>query len=389
MPDLAVFLSNPGHHVATMAPVIDYVAQRGVSSKIFSFCELRGFASPTARFAAGGNEVVALWPRALRRAPGGPGEARALGLGRRRRLLQTLAWRLILGPGLARRLEPVPRFAVLPNDSAFPYDRLAALLARRRIPYVLVQEGIRFPLPAERASRYGLGGARALAVWGEASAEHFRALGIEPSRIHVTGSPRFDHNRPGARQLPGGSRRGSPALLLITNPIDAQGFCSTAQKTALVAQLVSHLRQALSDGRLTLTLRPHPGEKAGAYLEALAPEDRDLLSFDDGSSLDDAMSCHDIAIVMASTVGLEALQKGLALAVLPTPGHGFVHDYVERHAAIGLVMDDSLPAQLLHHAAPSAEYQDAVDSYLDYHLAHSGQATQQVGQLMIDLLDDE
>ncbi|NIY17466.1 MAG: hypothetical protein GWM98_22600, partial [Nitrospinaceae bacterium] len=42
------------------------------------------------------------------------------------------------------------------------------------------------------------------------------------------------------------------------------------------------------------------------------------------------------AIVLASTVGLEALMMDVSLGVLEIPGSGFVYDYVEQGAAMGL-----------------------------------------------------
>jgi hypothetical protein len=387
MADLAIFLSNPGHHVATLAPVSEYLARRGVTCRVHSFCELRGFPSPASSFAASGAVVLPAWPPVLRRPARGSAGGATLASDGKRRLARNLAWRLILAPRLERQLEATVRLAVLPNDSAFPYDRVAALLERRRIRYVLVQEGIRFPLPAEGTARYGLSGARALAVWGEASAEHFRALGVDPARIHVTGSPRFDPPGPPPRDR--APREGPVRVLLITNPIDVQGFCSSAEKIGLVARFVAGLRDGLSREQVTLTLRPHPGESPAAYSDALTEADRALVSFDAGGRLEDLLAAHDVAVVMASTVGLEALRQRVPLAVLPTPGHGYVHDYVAREAALGVSIDATLAVQLTRHAEPGSDYWAAVSSYLDYHLAHSGQATGQVGQLMIALLADE
>jgi hypothetical protein len=42
------------------------------------------------------------------------------------------------------------------------------------------------------------------------------------------------------------------------------------------------------------------------------------------------------AIVLASTVGVEALTFGLPLGVVEIPGHGYAFEYVQRGAAAGL-----------------------------------------------------
>ncbi len=227
MADLAVFLSNPGHHVATLSPVVEHLAGHGVTTRIHSLCEMRGVRTPRGAFTASGVEVRTLWPRWLRRRGVGPGAGTGPGGMRHLKAAHQMAWSAIIAPRLRHQMDAAPRLAVLPNDSAFPYDRIAAFLRRRDIAFVLVQEGIRFPLPAELTSRYGLGGARALAVWGEASADHFRGIGVDPGRIHVTGSPRFD-GHPSVRWQAGKERRpGRVSLLLITNPIGAPRSASS------------------------------------------------------------------------------------------------------------------------------------------------------------------
>ena len=157
----------------------------------------------------------------------------------------------------------------------------------------------------------------------------------------------------------------------------------------MVARFVAQLHDALADGRASLTLRPHPGESREEYADAMPLADRALVSFDAGDDIDAVLAASDVAIVMASTVGLEALRQGVPLAVLPTPGHGHVHDYVKRGAALGVALEDGLAAKLAQHANPTEGYAAAVNAYLEDHLACSGRATQEVGRLMIGLLDDE
>lgn len=384
MAEVAVFLSNPGHHTAMLAPVVRRLGERGVACRVLSLCELRGFASPVETFQEMGVPVDRLWPGWLRRRSRSEG-ALGVGHGRRRALLRSLTWYGVLGPRVRSRLS-APRLAVLPNDAAFPYDRIASLLRRRGIPFVLVQEGIRFPIPIEGDSGYGLGGAAALAAWGEGSAEHFRSIGVEPSRIHVTGSPRFDGTPPAVRSERKSPIAGAVEILLVTNPIDAQGFCSRGAKTRLVAGFVGLLREVLESGAARLTIRAHPGESREEYAQALTVEDRGRVSFDAGGSLDDHLDRCDVAVVMASTVGLEALRRGVPLAVLPTPGYGHVFDYVERGAALRLELTPALSAALLGQARQAEREATAAASYVARQLAHRGEAAERVAALMIELL---
>ncbi len=379
MADVDFFLSNPAHHLAMFAPVVAGLRDRGVTSRVRSLCELRGFDTPHELLLRAGAEVERLWPRwlARRRTAGGatPGAGRGA--------LYTFAWRALIEPRLGRSVPESARLAVLPNDDAFPYDRLAAWLRRRGIDFVLAQEGARFTLPLADSS-YGLGGARALAVWGEASADHFRSIGIPRDRIYVTGSPRFDGDVSVPEPTPW--REGEPLdVLLVTNPIDAQGFCSRAEKLALARSFVAPLEAAIADGSIRLALRPHPGEGRDLYTSALGSK----LRFADEEPLDRALDAADVVVIMSSTVGLEALRRHKPLAVLATPGHGFVHDYVSSGAALGIVPGPSLPLELLTLARPDPARQDRARQYVDRHVAHAGRATRTVVELMIGLLDEE
>ena len=66
-----------------------------------------------------------------------------------RRLLQRSLRLGGLGPRLRWILRDA-RAVLVPNDAAFPYADFTRWLRGRRTPYLLVQEGIRFPLPGER-----------------------------------------------------------------------------------------------------------------------------------------------------------------------------------------------------------------------------------------------
>ncbi|NIY17465.1 MAG: hypothetical protein GWM98_22595, partial [Nitrospinaceae bacterium] len=64
---------------------------------------------------------------------------------------------MLLKRPLKRLFSQKPSLVVLPNDAAFPYDLIVAMLKTAGIPFVLMQEGIRFPLPgSEEGDAYGL-----------------------------------------------------------------------------------------------------------------------------------------------------------------------------------------------------------------------------------------
>lgn len=338
MPRVDFVITNDRHHVAMVTPVLEALAGGDVESRLLSLCELRGMVTPASLGRRAACDIVRVLPA---RRPGGAGSGAASGAGgpaTGRRILRRAAWRFWLRPRLARLLAAVPpRLLVLPNDAAYPYDRIVALGRRSGIPYLLLQEGIRFPLPAERSGPvYGRGGARAIAAWGRSSRDHFVRLGVPAETIHVTGTPRLGApSRPRSRP-PAGSGRGR--LLLVSNPIDDQGFCSTGEKLALLRRFVDAVGSALRSGDLKLTLKLHAREGEAPVCHALgelAPA-VDILGRADLASLFDT---HDAVVVLASTVGLEALLAGLPLGVLEIPGHGFAHDYVARGGGIGLGWD--------------------------------------------------
>jgi hypothetical protein len=82
------------------------------------------------------------------------------------------------------------------------------------------------------------------------------------------------------------------------------------------------------------------------------------------------------AVVLASTVGLEALLFGVPLAVLSIPHHGHVFEYVERGAAVPLDLGPDFTTQLerlLH-----GDVLGGAAKLLERHLANRGTAVTHV-----------
>lgn len=356
---IAFVYSNPGHHAEMMAPVMRELAARGAELVAVSLAELRGMTTRPLEVAA--VEVVRAIPAQLRKNPsvggsfGVDGEGAA---GLARRTAQTAVW-----AALAPRLLYLLRGAdvvVIPNDVAYPYRDLCKLLRWRHVPFVLLQEGIRFPLPGVVGKdAYGAGGAAAICAWGEASAAYFRAQGASPATIHVTGSPRFDaldlarwraegaalRTRLGLREAP---------LLFLSNPIDDQGFCATADKLALFGRFLDAAAPTLAARGVPVLVKLHPREDvAGFRAAAAASAAADRTTVVDDAPLYAVLGAGRAAVVLASTVGLEALLFDLPLGVLELPGHGHVFDYVSRGGAVPLTADPSLPAALTRLLAPT------------------------------------
>lgn len=377
--------SNPRHHLDMMVPVARMLGRRGVRHRFVSLAELRGFPTPSLADRLPGVEVHRAIPRHVRKDP-----SAGSGLGTRggtgallRRAARAAVWRAGLSPRL-RWLLRGTAVAVVPNDAAYPYAELAADLRARHVPFVLLQEGIRFPLPTEDAAglAYGAGGAAAVCVWGEASAEHFRSIGVPASSIRVTGNPRFDGVAPSGWRERGRTLAAElgierEPLLYLSNTIDDQGFCTTAEKMELFATFVREAAPVLAREHRALVVKLHPREDVEAFRRVaggspgvpvhVLPLEAQLFA---------VLAMGRAAVVLASTVGLEALAFGLPLAVLAIPGHGHVFEYVARGAAIGLApggIADGV-ARLCADGSPPA----AAPSFLERHLAHRGEAAARI-----------
>ena len=392
MPRVAFVLSNDRHHAAMFLPVAAALAARaGFDCSALSLCEFRGLRSPVEEFARAG---IALRravpfsfrsPSAMAGGAGGPPS-------RRRRLVQGAAWAALLRRPLGGLLAARPDLVVLPNDAAYPYERIAALLHRRGVPFLLAQEGVRFPLPASAGrSVYGAGGAAAIAAWGEASGEYFRAVGVPAERIHLTGNPRFDGIAATDWRAPAAALRarfglGAETLLLISNPIDDQGFCSHAEKLRLLRALVEGLVPLHARPGFSLAVSLHARESAEetrAALSGLAGAER--VAVLDGAPLYPLLAASAAAVILASTVGLEALLFGLPLGVVALPGVGFVHDYVAGGGALGLACDATLPARAAELFALRGRSRPEAGAYLRRHLAVRSGATERLADLIARL----
>jgi hypothetical protein len=282
--------------------------------------------------------------------------------------------------------------AVTPNDTAFPYDRIMRLYHRRQVPVLLMQEGIRFTLPAETDDdRYGAGGVAAIAAWGESSAAHFRRLGVAPDSVRLTGSPRFDGPQLAAwmdegEQLRRRLRLGDRTLLLVSNPIDDQGFCTASEKVALLCRFTAEIAPLFDDPRFHLVLKLHRREEPQFFEDlrrGAAARDRVTILRD--APLYPLLAASRAVVVLASTVGLEALMLGRPLGVLEIPGWGFVHDFVGSGAARGLGWQAPMAPQVAELCDASGGLTAAAKAYVECNLATRDDAADRVAGLIREL----
>lgn len=377
--------TNPRHHLDSMLPVARQLQGRGHDVSLVSLAELRGFRTPEIPDV----DVVQALP-AWRSDPS-VGSELGTGSGRgqhARSLAKRAMWRAV-GARVRWLCRGSVAYAV-PNDTAWPYDALCASLKRRGRPFALLQEGIRFPLPTEQrqGSPYGSGGAMAVCAWGEASAEHFRTVAPAWS-VKITGTPRFDRVDPADHAAEGQAlleRLGlaRKPLLFLSNTIDDQGFCTTRDKMDLFRRFCEGAAPALQQADRALVAKLHPREDVAAFRSVAAEIDGlDVHVVTDG--LYPVLAAGHAAVVLASTVGLEALMFGMPLGVLAIPGHGHVFEYVQRGAAIPLTPED--PAEGVGRLLETSGTDAATQAFVHRHIAHRGQAAARVADNIAAMLE--
>lgn len=412
MSDVAFVFSNPRHHLEMMAPVADELSRRGVACSLISLAELRGFDTPRQ---SGARRVI---PINLRRRAESSAERSETRAGRPTgddtwrpgSLAKRLVWRLALAPRL-RRLLRRARVVVVPNDAVYPYAELVDQLRDAGIPTILLQEGIRFQLPAQYTGRqYGASVTAAVCAWGEGSKEFFVAGQVPAERIVVTGAPRLDSldleawrargselartlalptapvdptgPRLAGNAVPTPQNRPAP-IAFMSNPIETQGYGTKDDKLALFARFLAGAAELLAARNIPVVVKNHLHEDPADYARVAAASPIPGLVSVAGA---DAPTFAVIAaaravVVLTSTVGLEALTFGVPLGVLELPGHEPAFEYVARGAAVAIRASDvaSGLAQLLE---PDEARRAAGDAFVRRHLHDRGRARQNVADVI-------
>lgn len=377
-------VGNAGHHAAIAAPVSRELVAAGGHVDVLSVAELRGLSSPASAFPEA--RTFALAPAGLRkrlRVGSSPATRKGRAL---RRWARDAVWKV----GLRARVEWVmrrchPDVVAVMNDAAFPYDGVCAVARRHRVPVVLLQEGVRFPLPAEERIRTPYGGSdlAAICAWGERSAAHFRRV-APADRVRITGNPRYDGIDMDRVRVEGKALRERLGLSgrlvgFLSNPIDDQGFCTTEEKLGLFERFTASAAPTLAKHDVTVVVKLHPREDAAAFRDVAArlgarPGCPRIVVAADAPILP-LLSALDAGVVLTSTVGLEAMLFGVPVGALEIPRAGHVFDYVESGAAVPLHADERAAREVAALLTESAEQQATARArYVHDHLAHRGEA---------------
>ena len=390
MPSVAFVFTSPRHHLEMMAPVAAELERRGVVCRMISLAELRGHDTPR------GKGLLRVLPLNLRSKPAMAGAPTTVATDepkswKRGSLAKRVVW-AILSLRL-RQLLAGADVVVVPNDTAYPYDQLLAMVRRRGARTILMQEGIRFP-PEKHfiGAWYGTGGATRICAWGEGSKDYFTACGVAARDIVVTGAPRLDDldpsawTKPAAELLARYQLRQAP-LLFTSNPIETQGYGTERGKLDLFARLLADAAPVLRAQQVPLVVKTHPQEDPETYARiARASAIADLVTvLPITTSIFALLAASRAAIVLTSTVGLEGLAFGLPIGVLEIPGFPFAFEYVQRGAAVPLT-GDAIAAGVTELLAGAPARKAAGQALLERHLYDRGRARSHVADVIEHVL---
>ncbi len=379
------FISNSRHHWQAVQQASKLLAERGHDCRVFSLCELRGEQTP-----ASISHLVPIFPVITRV----PTKARLIvrsnaPTSRIRGAVRWLGWYLRVAPHIAWMLaRRRPDVVALPNDLAYPFDRIVEMLSLFGIPWALYQEGILFRLPPSELRPYGAGGATAIAAWGQTAAEYFiRDAGAPESSVHVVGSPRHDtFARAQFEEKAALLRRelspGHKLIVFFGTTVDKPGgHCTTAEKLAAIEQFAESLAPLMDALPFKLWVKPHPGECVADY-EALFRRSsiRDHVEVRPDLATFPAVVASDAVIINGSSIGLEALLLGARVGVIPVPRTGYPFDFGTSgiHVPIPATGGTAAIMELLTKSTDDS----AVKPYLHKHFANRPKAAENFANLL-------
>ncbi|KYG82867.1 hypothetical protein [Roseivirga echinicomitans] len=321
---LAILITNPNHHLELTIEAAKLIEKKGHHVTYVSLCELRRMASPEDTFKSHGFDYIKLQNLSQNLKP----SSGKLTLGKSdsfiRAVVRSAFWFIKLRPFIKKSLSGFDK-VLLMNDTAFPGDKICGWLKHKSIPFYLLQEGIRFPLPNETEIKYGANGAEKVMVWGGRSAKYFRTITSTETEVVVTGSPRFNKFLEDIQAYVINDTN-QKVLGVFTNPIDDQGFCSPEAKLGLFEGFVQRAALQVQNMNIQLGIKCHPREDIQEYLTIA---NKYVTAIELPKSIVEAISMVDAGVIMASTVGLELMGAKRGLAQLEIPNHGYVFDYHE------------------------------------------------------------
>ena len=347
MSRFGLLITNPNHHWQMTGPIARELKLLGHDPVLISYSGLRRLRDKDEEYAELDLEVRKS-PDLTRLGLASSAGQESLGDGqaKKRRFVQTLAWNMWLRHSLLPQLRDITHLLVL-NDQSFPLNFIVPHCLKRGKWVGLLQEGIRFPTPHEEGvSAYGRSGVKRFFTWGRSSQEYFQArIPGANGEIVVAGNPRYDEvlhvdQSSEVHELQNRLELRKPLIGFASNPIDDLGFCTTEEKYELVRKFFADSLPVLKETGGEMLVKLHPRESSAAF-EAIIQQvgGAEHISLFREQSVFLYLRAVERVVILASTVGLEALALERPVAVLPIGKHGHVHDYVSSGAALPIQLD--------------------------------------------------
>ncbi len=347
-------------HQQIILPVIRSLKARGIPVIVYTDCELLRTASDTEALAREGIPFVRMAAAPLP--------------------VPTREWEKAAHPFRKRipaELDRVhPSLVVVLNDRNFPPIAYVEEARRRRIPTLLIQESLRKDLfqrpPAgklfgrwirkvrfgieEGLRSFGQGGCDCIAAWGETSREYFLRVGVPPSRIVITGNPRFDqlasaNSSDDARRLRAdlGYAPADFLLTFLSSPIERMQIVSKAEKLGALEQLLGWVNALRADAewkQLKLVIKLHRSEDPAPVQAILEKRRTAGWARIVDPPLYPLLRASQAALMFSTTAGIEAALLSVPIGILELAKPLDDWDLVGRNVAEGIREQSGLSAFL-------------------------------------------
>ena len=380
-------ITNPNHHVLITLPIARALSKKGISVNYISLCEIRGFKTPTKILNDTGVSFKKFdFKRTVKKVE--EDEKKVTTFDRlKSAAMREGFWHLKIKPKFNSWFKETTH-TVLLNDTAYPGDFIIRYLKKKGVKTILLQEGIRFPLPVENVNKYGNSGVDYLIAWGQKSADYFRKVVRPNTKVLPLGSPGFDKSLYIQQSLDSVSNKVSK-LAIFGNPIDDQQFVTSKQKMGIYIDLARTLVDYADrhNRELEIVFKNHPRELPEILRDRLEKNGLGHIRvYESSSDIDIVINTVDAGIVFASTVGVNLVIHGKKLAVLKLKNHDYLGDYVQDGVAYGLNMySPEIEGQLDDFLGDEHYYFTNYRRYLDRFASNSGKSDIKIADFIQDI----
>jgi len=387
MKHIDFIITNPSHHVLITLPVARELQKRGVSVRYISLCEVRKFKTPIKLFTDTKMEYC-YFDIDIPKSKTSREQKKITLISRiKSRILRDVFWVVVLRKKLMLWLKDSTHVVML-NDSSYPSNYIIRLLKRSSAKIILMQEGIRFPLPVEKETKYGNSGIDYLIAWGRKSASYFETVVQEKTKVLSLGSPGYDKSlyiQMPLSSIPEKIKR----VAIFGNPVDDQKFVTAQEKMDLYLDLARVLVDySQKNGRkLEIVFKNHPRESPELLRRILKENGmKHIKVYESTSDVDIVINTIDAGIVFASTVGINVILHGKKLAVVKLKEYDYLGDYVQDGVAYGLdVYSPEIYEQLDSFLSNEHYCFRNYRNYLDEFASNSGKSDKAIANFMLEL----